>query len=44
VLNHIKYYFKTFLLIELLQGLAVTWRHLWARKITIQYPDERTPQ
>jgi len=42
--NRIKYYFKTFLLIELLQGLAVTWRHLWAPKITIQYPDERAPQ
>jgi len=44
MLNRIKYYFKTFLLIELLQGLAVTWRHLWGPKITIQYPDERTPQ
>jgi NADH-quinone oxidoreductase subunit I len=28
----------------LLKGMAVTGRHLFARKITIQYPDERTPQ
>ena len=35
--------FKTFLLIELLQGLALTGRHLFARKITVQYPEERTP-
>ncbi|HEX8980681.1 MAG TPA: NADH-quinone oxidoreductase subunit NuoI [Parasulfuritortus sp.] len=40
----IKRFFHTFLLIELLKGMAVTGRHLFARKITIQYPDERTPQ
>ena len=36
-------YLKTFLLWELLQGLAVTGKHLFARKITVQYPEEKTP-
>ncbi|MDD5298186.1 MAG: NADH-quinone oxidoreductase subunit NuoI [Rhodocyclaceae bacterium] len=31
------------LLKELLQGMVVTGRHLFARKITIQYPEEKTP-
>jgi NADH-quinone oxidoreductase subunit I len=34
---------KTFLLWELLQGLAVTFRHLFAPAITVQYPEEKTP-
>lgn len=29
---------------ELFQGLAVTGRHLFSRKITIQYPEEETPR
>jgi NADH-quinone oxidoreductase subunit I len=35
---------KTFFLYELLVGLSVTLRNLSARKITIQYPEEKTPQ
>ena len=35
--------FSSLLLKELLQGMVVTGRHLFARKITIQYPDEYTP-
>jgi NADH-quinone oxidoreductase subunit I len=35
---------KTFSLWELLCGLRVTLRNLFARKITIQYPEEKTPQ
>ncbi len=34
---------KTFTLWELLQGLRVTLRNLFAKKITIQYPEEKTP-
>ena len=34
---------KPFLGNELLKGLAVTGRHFFARKITIQYPEEKTP-
>ncbi len=29
---------------ELIRGLMLTGRHLFTRKITVQYPDERTPQ
>ena len=39
----IKHLLRSFLLIELLQGLAVTGRHFFARNITVQYPEERTP-
>ncbi|MBI5786047.1 MAG: NADH-quinone oxidoreductase subunit NuoI [Rhodocyclales bacterium] len=34
---------QTFSLGELRQGLAVTLRYMFARKITIQYPEEKTP-
>ena len=43
-MNAIKRYLNSFLLIELVKGLFLTGRHLFARKITVQYPDERTPQ
>jgi NADH-quinone oxidoreductase subunit I len=36
-------FFKSFLLVELLKGLALTGRHLFARKITVQFPEEKTP-
>jgi NADH-quinone oxidoreductase subunit I len=35
---------NSLLLKELLKGLAVTGRHMFARKITVQYPEEKTPQ
>ena len=35
---------KTFLLTELLQGLRVTLRNLFVRKVTIEYPEEKTTQ
>jgi NADH-quinone oxidoreductase subunit I len=41
--NKIKSFFSTFLLIELLKGMAVTGGHMFSRKITVQYPEERTP-
>jgi len=34
---------QTFALGELRQGLAVTLRYMFAPKITIQYPEEKTP-
>ncbi|EAR20870.1 NADH-quinone oxidoreductase subunit NuoI [Nitrococcus mobilis] len=36
--------FNSFLLIELLQGLRLTGRHLFTRKYTVEYPEERAPQ
>src|ERR1700756_5180559 len=35
---------KSFLLWELLRGLLVTGKYLFARKITIQFPEEQTPK
>ena len=37
----IKHYFSTFLLWELLKGLSLTGRYLFARKITVQFPEEK---
>ncbi|MDH5693831.1 MAG: NADH-quinone oxidoreductase subunit NuoI [Gammaproteobacteria bacterium] len=36
-------YVKSLFLWELLKGLGVTGRYLFARKITVQYPEEKTP-
>jgi NADH-quinone oxidoreductase subunit I len=38
------FYLKSFLLWELLGGLRLTGRYLFSRKITVQYPEEKTPQ
>src|ERR1043165_3721099 len=35
--------FSSFLLTELFKGMALTGRHFWQRKITIQFPEEKTP-
>jgi NADH-quinone oxidoreductase subunit I len=35
---------KTFLMTELIKGLGVTIRNLFGKKVTIQYPEEKTPQ
>ena len=43
-MKNIKHFFSSFLLFELLKGMALTGRHLFARKITVQFPEERTPQ
>jgi NADH-quinone oxidoreductase subunit I len=39
----IRNFFKTFLLIELFRGLALTGRYTFQRKITVQFPEEKTP-
>ena len=35
---------KTFLMTELRKGMGVTWRRMFGKKITVQYPEEKTPQ
>jgi len=40
----VQFYLKSFLLWELLCGLRLTGKYLFARKITVQYPEEKTPQ
>lgn len=42
--NKIKSYFTSLFLWELLKGLRLTGRYLFKRKITVQYPEEKTPQ
>ncbi|MCU0805391.1 MAG: NADH-quinone oxidoreductase subunit NuoI [Burkholderiales bacterium] len=44
MLERIRDFFKTFMLLELVKGMALTGRHLFARKITVQFPEEKTPQ
>ncbi|MCS5707844.1 NADH-quinone oxidoreductase subunit NuoI [Candidatus Berkiella cookevillensis] len=40
----IAHYIKSFALWELLEGMAVTMRHFFKPKITVQYPEEETPR
>ena len=42
-MNQIKDFFSSMLLVELFKGLALTGRYAFARKITVQYPEEKTP-
>jgi len=42
-LARLKHYFKSFLLWELILGLKLTGRHFFSQKVTIQYPEEKTP-
>ena len=37
-------FFKTWFLWELILGLKLTGRHLFTRKITVQFPEEKTPK
>ncbi len=39
-----KEFASSLLLIELMQGLRLTGRHLFERKITVLFPEEKTPQ
>jgi NADH-quinone oxidoreductase subunit I len=41
--SRIRQFFQAFLLVELVKGLMLTGRYLFARKVTVQYPEERTP-
>ncbi len=39
----VRNYFKSLMLTELVKGLRLTGRHLFSRKVTVQYPEEKTP-
>lgn len=43
-MGSVKEIFGSLFLKELLKGLSVTGRHVFSRKITVQYPEEKTPQ
>jgi NADH-quinone oxidoreductase subunit I len=40
----VREYFSSLLLKELLKGMSVTGKYMFARKITVQFPEEKTPQ
>ncbi|MCC5791994.1 MAG: NADH-quinone oxidoreductase subunit NuoI [Legionellaceae bacterium] len=42
--QYIRHYIRSFLLIELFMGLAVTLKYFFKKKTTIQFPEEQTPQ
>lgn len=43
-MNRVLNYFNSLFLLELLRGLGLTGRQLFSRKVTVQYPEEKTPQ
>ena len=43
-MNSFYNFMKSLLLLELLKGMRLTGRRLFSRKITVQYPEEKTPQ
>ncbi len=40
----VKEFFASLMLRELFKGMALTGRHLFERKITLMFPEEKTPQ
>jgi len=43
-MNAVSRYFRSLLLLELFQGLGVTLRYFFKPKITLRYPEEKTPK
>ena len=43
MIGKIKELLSSLMLVELVKGMALTGRYFFARKVTIQYPAERTP-
>lgn len=43
-MNGVSRYLKSLMLLELASGLGVTLRHFFQPKITIRYPEEKTPK
>ena len=39
----IKDFFKSFMLLELFKGMALTGRYAFRRKVTVMFPEEKTP-
>ena len=44
MIQAIRNYLGSLMLLELFKGLSVTGRYLFKRKFTVQYPEERAPQ
>jgi NADH-quinone oxidoreductase subunit I len=43
-MKNLIHFFKSFMLLEFLKGMTVTGRYFFARHITVEYPEEKTPQ
>ena len=43
MINTFKNYFKSLFLLELMKGLSVTGRYLFAKKFTLMYPEQKAP-
>ncbi len=43
-MRSLRSFLQTFLLLDLVRGLMLTGRYLFSRKITVQYPEEKTPK
>mgnify|MGYP001811620613 FL=1 len=44
MMENLTRFMKSLFLLELLKGMRLTGKRLFSRKITIQYPEEKTPQ
>ena len=44
VIRRIREFFNTWFLLELFKGLALTGRYMFSRKVTVMFPEEKTPQ
>src|SRR5690349_25137690 len=42
-MERVKDFFGSLLLSELFKGMALTGKYMFARKITVQFPEEKTP-
>lgn len=42
-LQYLRHYLRSFMLIELLSGLKLTFKYFFKKKITVQFPEEHTP-
>ena len=42
-MERLKDFIGSFMLTELIKGMALTGKYMFSRKITVQYPEEKTP-
>lgn len=43
IYQYLRHYVRSYLLVDLLRGLMVTGRYFFKKKITVQFPEEKTP-
>ena len=44
MLDRLQQFVHVYLLFELVKGVMLTGRHLFAHKVAVRYPEEKTPQ